>query len=187
MKRLILAGALLAAPAAMAQTGTQEKAGTTPAPTTTPTAGRPAPGVPTMTTILPRSAGPALPGAARVARQTSATGTSRNAPVNGVLTLYGNERCPTNENGEEIVVCVRRSAAEQFRIPKELRTFEVTPENASWAAKAQGTLDEGVGVASVGSCSTVGAGGATGCQVRMNRAGKKDAQARAKAQEIDLP
>jgi len=94
---------------------------------------------------------------------------SRNAPVNGVLTLFGNERCPTDTNGNEIVVCVRRSAEEQFRVPKELRELQVTPENESWAARATGTLNEGTGVNSIGSCSAVGAGGATGCFVQRAR------------------
>lgn len=108
---------------------------------------------------------------------------SRNAPINGVLTLFGNERCPTNANGEEIVVCVRRSAQEQYRVPKELREFVVTPENESWAAKAQGTLDTGVGVNSIGSCSAVGAGGSTGCFGQRVR----DARAENRAKAVDVP
>jgi hypothetical protein len=102
---------------------------------------------------------------------------SRNAPVNGVLTLFGNERCPTDNNGNEIVVCVRRGAEEQFRVPKELRELQVTPENESWAVRATGTVNEGVGVNSIGSCSAVGAGGATGCfaqRVRENCAANAD-------------
>lgn len=94
---------------------------------------------------------------------------SRNAPINGVLTLFGNERCPTDNNGNEIVVCVRRGAEEQFRVPKELRDLQVTPENESWAARASDTLNAGTGVNSIGSCSAVGAGGATGCFVQRAR------------------
>lgn len=116
---------------------------------------------------------PALPGATTKPKPVVAPPqVSRNAPINGVLTLFGNERCPTNQNGEEIVVCVRRSAQEQYRVPKELREFVVTPENASWATKAQGTMDAGSGVNTIGSCSAVGAGGATGCfgqRVRESR------------------
>ena len=104
---------------------------------------------------------------------------SRNAPINGVLTLFGNERCPTDNNGNEIVVCFRRGAEEQFRVPKELRDLQVTPENESWAARASDTLNAGTGVNSIGSCSAVGAGGATGCfaqRVRENRAANAQRQ-----------
>ena len=104
---------------------------------------------------------------------------SRNAPINGVLTLFGNERCPTNANGEEIVICVRRSAQEQYRVPKELREFVVTPENESWAAKAQGVMDTGVGVSSIGSCSAVGPGGASGCFGQRVRESRAENRARA--------
>ncbi|WP_343526650.1 hypothetical protein [Sphingomonas sp.] len=125
------------------------------------------------------AAGPALaqqvaaPGAIRVKPPEAPGEVSRNAPINGVLTLFGNERCPTDNNGNEIVVCVRRGAEEQFRVPKELRELQVTPQNESWAARATGTLNEGTGVNSIGSCSAVGAGGATGCfaqRARENRA-----------------
>lgn len=130
-------------------------------------------------------AGPALaqqvaaPGAIKPKKVEAPGEVSRNAPVNGVLTLFGNERCPTDNNGNEIVVCVRRGAEEQFRVPKELRDLQVTPENESWAARATGTLNEGTGVNSIGSCSAVGAGGATGCfaqRVRDNRAANAQRQ-----------
>ncbi|WP_293866112.1 MULTISPECIES: hypothetical protein [unclassified Sphingomonas] len=127
----------------------------------------------------------ALPGAPHLSRQSVSTAVSRNAPVNGVLTLYGNERCPTNKEGEEVVVCVRRSAEEQFRIPKELRNFEVTPENAAWAVREKGNAD--VGAVGVGSCSTVGAAGATGCFVQQATRAKAEAKAREKEANPDLP
>jgi hypothetical protein len=111
---------------------------------------------------------------------TEATGAvPKRAPINGVLTLYGNERCPTDTDGNEVVVCVRRSAAEQFRVPKELREFEVTPENASWAAKAQGTLASGEGVNGIGSCSVVGPGGQSGCFLQSARANRAENKQRA--------
>lgn len=134
------------------------------------------PAVPPKVVILPPPGKVALPGAPRASRQTVSTEVAKGAPVNGVLVLYGNERCPTNTNGEEIVVCQRRSAQEQFRIPQEVRTLEVTPENESWAAREKGNQD--VGAVGVGSCSTVGAGGATGCFVQNARRSKREAQAR---------
>lgn len=128
----------------------------------------------------------ALPGAVKVQAPQVPGDVAKRAPVNGVLVLYGNERCPTNDNGDEIVVCERRSAQEQFRVPKELREFQVTPQNESWAARAQGTLDTGVGVSSMGSCSTVGAAGQTGCFVQRARAARTE-NAERKAAEASIP
>ena len=95
---------------------------------------------------------------------------SRNAPINGVLVLYGNERCPTDKDGNEIVVCTRRDASEQFRVPKELREFKITPQNESWALRQRdivGPYNDAAG--GIGSCSTVGPGGSTGCFLRQAR------------------
>ncbi|TCQ10855.1 hypothetical protein [Sphingomonas sp. PP-CC-3A-396] len=159
--KMLFAAALLVAGPAVAQTAPPTPNANTGSANTGPTLAQP-----------PAKA-PALPGAtARPKPVVAPPQVSRNAPINGVLTLFGNERCPTNQNGEEIVVCVRRSAQEQYRVPKELREFVVTPENASWATKAQGTMDAGSGVNTIGSCSAVGAGGATGCfgqRVRESR------------------
>lgn len=130
-------------------------------------------------------AGPPGPATARKTSATTQEGVSKNAPVNGVLVLYGKERCPTNNNGEEIVVCVRRSAEEQFRIPKELRNFEVTPENQSWAVKEAANRE--VGNVGIGSCTTVGPGGGMGCFNQQARTARTENKARAKADQIDLP
>ena len=132
------------------------------------------------------SAQAALPGAERPRPVQQQSGTGRGAPVNGVLVLYGNERCPTNNDGDEIVVCERRSAEEQFRVPKELSNFEITPQNQSWAARAQGVMDTGSGVNTIGSCSTVGAGGATGCFAQQARAARAERKAR-QADERAIP
>ena len=119
-------------------------------------------------------AGPAAP------RPTTATPgpVAQRAPINGVLVLYGNERCPTDAQGNEVIVCERRSAAEQFRVPKELREFQVTPENQSWARQAQGTLAAGEGNNTIGSCSTVGVGGASGCFLQQSRNNRATNQAK---------
>ena len=124
---------------------------------------------------VPRGSGPAASG-----------GVPQRAPINGVLILYGNERCPTDAEGNEIIVCQRRNANEQFRVPKELREFVVTPENQSWARQQQGTLAAGEGANSIGSCSTVGVGGASGCFLQQSRNNRATNQARA-AEERRAP
>lgn len=109
---------------------------------------------------------------------------AQNAPENGVLVIYGNQKCPTDQNGNEIVVCQRRDADEQYRIPKELREFEVTPDNKSWAAREETMRD--VGATGVGSCSAVGASGATGCVMQQVRANKIENKKKAEEQ-ADIP
>ena len=98
-----------------------------------------------------------------------------------VLVIYGNDKCPTNASGEQIVVCTIRPEGERFRIPKELRTpLVITPENQSWAAKANDTLNAGA-ASGIGSCSAVGPGGWSGCWAQQMRAAK--AQRRGQAAE----
>jgi nitroreductase len=110
----------------------------------------------------------------------AAPAAAQNAPQNGVLVIYGDQKCPTDSNGNEIVVCRHRDADEQFRIPKELRELEVTPENESWAARDESVLS--AGAAGIGSCSTVGPGGATGCFLQQARRAKREDRARAEDQ-----
>lgn len=128
-------------------------------------------------------AGPNVP---RSPAQASQGAVPQRAPIGGVLVLYGNERCPTDSEGNEVIVCQRRSASEQFRVPKELREFVVTPENASWARQAQATLAAGEGANSIGSCSVVGPGGQSGCFAQQARNNRATNQARA-AQERQAP
>jgi hypothetical protein len=101
---------------------------------------------------------------------------------NGVLYVYGNDKCPTNADGEEIVVCVRKSEAERFRIPQELRELEVTPQNQAWATRAEGTLN--AGQSGIGSCSAVGIGGATGCFGQAAAINKAERKQRKEAQNV---
>lgn len=112
---------------------------------------------------------------------------AQNAPQNGVLVIYGDDKCPTNTNGEEIVVCQRLDEAERFRIPKTLRETTGRPQvNQSWAVRSQDALTTG-GVGT-GSCSAVGAGGSTGCFVQQATAARAEAKARKKeAENLPLP
>ena len=110
---------------------------------------------------------------------------AQNAAQNGVLVIYGNDRCPTNENGEEIVVCRRLDEAERFRIPKTLREQAGPPQQTeSWAVRSQQAME--VGNFGTGSCSTVGVGGTTGCFVKQATAAKAEYRARREA-ETNLP
>ncbi|TPG10378.1 hypothetical protein [Sphingomonas oligophenolica] len=134
------------------------------------------------------SAQPALPGVKPRTAPKGVGEVAKRAPINGVLVLYGNERCPTNTDGDEIVICERRDAQEQYRVPKELREFAVTPENESWAARAQGTLGTpGSGVDTIGSCSAVGAGGSLGCFAQQARVARSDKKSADKAANPNLP
>jgi len=110
---------------------------------------------------------------------------AQNAAQNGVLVIYGNDKCPTNDNGEEIVICQRLDESERFRIPQTLRDQTGRPQaNESWAVRSQAALEEGQ--MGTGSCSTVGPGGQTGCFVREATRARAEARARREAQ-TDLP
>ena len=99
-----------------------------------------------------------------------------------VLTIYGDDKCPTNTSGEQIVVCSRKPEAERFRIPKELRSpLVITPQNESWAARANSTLNAGAATGT-GSCSAVGSGGWTGCWAQQMRATKAERRQEAQAE-----
>ncbi|MDF0487030.1 hypothetical protein PX554_02715 [Sphingomonas sp. H39-1-10] len=98
------------------------------------------------------------------------------------LVIYGDQKCPTDNDGNEVVVCVRRPASEQFRIPKELRDFKVTPENESWAAKV--AANDHVADSGIGSCSNVGPGGASGCFLQNSQINRATNKERARDQRV---
>jgi hypothetical protein len=79
--------------------------------------------------------------------------------------IYGNDPCPRG-SADEIIVCARRPENERYRIPPETAVpGDNDPDNRSWAARAR-NLEE-VGETGTDSCTTVGAGGQTGCLKEM--------------------
>lgn len=95
--------------------------------------------------------------------------------VDGALVIYGNDKCPTNKDGQEIIVCSRRSESERYRIPKELRTGGKFAESESWTKRSQTTLS--AGRTGIGSCSAVGPGGFTGCAAQDYSVWKQEKKA----------
>jgi hypothetical protein len=103
----------------------------------------------------------------------------------GVLVLYGNDKCPTDNSGNEIVVCQRRPEAERYRIPPQFRQETEIPANReSWSARAADAMT--VGATGTNSCSSVGASGASGCLARDITKAKKEYRER-RQEETDLP
>lgn len=104
----------------------------------------------------------------------------------GVVLVYGSDKCPTNENGEEIVVCRRLDESERFRIPQDLREGELKPQREAWAVRSQDALNSGGG--GIGSCSPVGPGGATGCFAQQAAKSRAENRKRKEEQEnLPLP
>lgn len=112
---------------------------------------------------------------------------AQTAPINGIVYLYkATDRCPTDSNGNEIVVCVRRSPNEELRIPKDLRDKTLKPEYRSFAARnAENTAN----TADVGNlaCSNTGIGGAAGCTGQLYDSWRRERAALRAEKQVDLP
>lgn len=95
------------------------------------------------------------------------------------LTVFGADECPTS-NGEEIVVCRRLPEQERFRVPLDLRAPTPTADNTAGAVRNSRIVDQDVAAdnsGQIGSCSTVGPGGGSGCflqNARRNRASRQE-------------
>lgn len=120
--------------------------------------------------LLAAAAGAALLGSAAPA---AAQGAAPEPKISTMI-VYGDDACPPSTD-DTIVVCARKPEGERYRIPEVLRGDPNDPENQAWATRA--TALEYAGRSGIGSCSTVGPGGASGCfnqlvrQARAERAG----------------
>ncbi|MFC4292752.1 hypothetical protein ACFOWX_10040 [Sphingorhabdus arenilitoris] len=77
------------------------------------------------------------------------------------LIVYGDDPCPESTDSE-IVVCVRQ--AEPYRIPKNLRSDPNDRSKEAWTNRV--LAYEYVAANGIGSCSSIGAGGFTGCGIK---------------------
>ena len=76
------------------------------------------------------------------------------------LVIYGEDPCPRGSDNE-IIVCARLPENDRYRIPPSLSDNPNDSRNQSWANRA--TELSFVGRSGIGSCSTAGPGGMTGC------------------------
>lgn len=80
------------------------------------------------------------------------------------LVIFDDEQCPPSTD-DIINVCAQLPSSERYRIPENLRHNPNAPENQSWTNKALELSY--VGRTGIGSCSTVGPGGFTGCAQQL--------------------
>jgi hypothetical protein len=106
--------------------------------------------------LLAAAAGAALLAAAGPA---AAQGAAPEPKISTMI-VYGDDPCPPSTD-DTIVVCARKKEGDRYRIPEVLRGDPDDPKNRSWADRA--TALEYAGRTGIGSCSTVGSGGASGC------------------------
>lgn len=110
-----------------------------------------------------------------------------DAPPKKIRTVfvYGNEPCPAS-GGDEIVVCRRAPAEEQYRIPPTLREAPPSPANNAWANRADAVI-EANDVTVPGNCSPVGGGGQSGCARKAAEQWAADRRARGEEPAVPLP
>jgi hypothetical protein len=104
------------------------------------------------------------------------------------MVVYGSDPCPQT-SPDEIVICARRPDSDRYRIPERFRTPDkLTGDHEAWAYRAEQL--ELVGAGGIGSCSTVGPGGAMGCFQQLLEQAKNERRKQAEAQrdlERSLP
>lgn len=104
-----------------------------------------------------------------------------------VMDIFGDQKCPES-NGEEIVVCRRLPAYEQYRIPKDLRDAAKDAPSPNWSARALNL--EYVGRNGPSTCTPAASGSETGCWTRLMqeaRAERKDKKAEEDKVQAALP
>jgi len=80
------------------------------------------------------------------------------------IIVYGTDPCPRSTD-DQVVVCARRPETERYRIPEKYRPSGTRQENQPWAVRSK--VLETVGDTGINSCSPVGPGGFTGCEIQV--------------------
>ncbi len=78
------------------------------------------------------------------------------------LIIFDDEECPAS-TADVINVCAIVVSADRYRIPKELRSDPNDRSKEAWSQRVKAY--EYVAATGIGSCSTAGAGGFTGCGI----------------------
>ena len=94
----------------------------------------------------------------------AAPANAQAAPNVAEIIVYGSDPCPRSTD-DQVVVCARRPEAERYRLPPKLRPSGTRQETESWANKSR--VLETVGATGINSCSPVGPGGFTGCELQV--------------------
>ncbi|MGL4542003.1 MAG: hypothetical protein ACRCUI_05795 [Polymorphobacter sp.] len=79
--------------------------------------------------------------------------------------VFGSDPCPKSTSDDEIIVCARQPDEDRYRIPPGLRTATTGIPVSPFVQDRSLMLGSAAGGAGggVGSCSTIGPGGGTGC------------------------
>lgn len=80
------------------------------------------------------------------------------------LVIFEGDPCPPSSD-DTINVCAVLPSGDRFRIPENLRSNPNDPQNDAWTNRAIALSY--VGATGIGSCSTVGPGGFTGCSQQL--------------------
>jgi hypothetical protein len=86
------------------------------------------------------------------------------------IIVYGTDPCPRSTD-DQVVVCARRPESERYRIPEKYRPSGTPQQTEAWSNKAKAL--ETVGATGINSCSPVGPGGFTGCEMQVIQQAKE--------------
>jgi hypothetical protein len=98
------------------------------------------------------------------------------------IIVYGTDPCPRSTD-DQVVVCARRPETERYRIPEKYRPNGSRQQNESWAVRSK--VLETVGDTGINSCSPVGPGGFTGCEIQVIKEARQ--QRREQAEDSKPP